>query len=181
MESKRYSKQYNYEISYRNSRGMLIAFSVLLFGLGIFYLVAIGYIVFTPNSFDSSDLYNAIWSFIGFSIWSPFILIFIAYLYPDIKEDEKGLHFKFLFRTYDILWDEILYAKSPKPLGLSMSHNAILVLTKSRLTFFHRLYGLLYGKTSNPSFLISSKISNYSSITKTISEKTKANRCTNKQ
>ncbi|MEP6896224.1 MAG: hypothetical protein ABI986_11515, partial [Chloroflexota bacterium] len=115
------------------------------------------------------------------SVFSPLWLFFIAYLYPDINEDEQGLHFKFLFKTYDVLWDEILYIQTAKPLGFKMRYSATLVVVRSRLTFFHSLYGLIYGKTSNPSFLISSRISNYPSLTKTISEKVKANRRINKQ
>lgn len=180
MENKKIAKEHAYEISYRNVRGMLVAFSMLLMALGIIFFIVSMYSI-TSDSFSYSKLLSAVWDFILYSIWSPLFLVFIAYLYPDINEDEQGLHFKFLFRTYDVLWNEILYSKSPKPLGFGMNHSAILVVTKSRLTFLHRLYGLLYGKTSNPSFLISSKISNYPSLTKIISEKTKATQRANKQ
>lgn len=180
MEKKLDPKQHEYETSYRNSSEMLVAFSLLLTALGIFYFIA-SLSVMSADGFNYSKLLRTLWDFILFSIWSPLFLIFIAYLYTDINVNEQGLHFKFLFKNYDVLWDEVLYSKSPKPLGLSMRHSAILVVTNGHLTFIHRIYGLFYGKTSNPSFLISSKISNYPSLTKIISEKVKANRRINKQ
>ena len=181
MEKKMTPKQHEDEISYRNSRGWLVAFSLFSFVVGIFYFIGSVYVISSPNNFDSAVLFNAISSLFLFSVFSPLWLFFIAYLYPDINEDEQGLHFKFLFKTYAVPWDEILYIQTAKPLGFKMRYSATLVVARSRLTFFHRLYGLIYGKTSNPSFLISSRISNYPSLTKAISEKVKANRRINKQ
>jgi len=176
MEKKIDPKQHKYESSYRNSRGMLMVFSLFLFALGVFYLIGAVYYFSTPDSFDSSVLFNAVLDFILFSIWSPVFLVFIAYLYPDVNEDERGLHFKFLFKTYDISWSEIIETKAARPLGFRLRYGATLVVTRSRLTFFHRLYGLVYGKTNNPSLVISSRISDYSSLTKSIAENIKLNR-----
>jgi hypothetical protein len=180
MEKKIDSKKHEYGIHQRNTSQMLVAVSIFLFALGIFYLFSAAYIFMHPDAFESSVLSNAIWSFIGFSIWSPLFLVFIAYLFPDINEDEQGLHVKFLFTIYDISWSEILETRNARPLGFRMKQGATLVITGSRLSFFHRLYGLLYGKTINPSFVISSRISDYSSLTKSIAVRIEANRRTSK-
>jgi hypothetical protein len=135
LEKKIDSKNHEYGIRQRNTSQMLVAFSIFLFALGIFYLFSAAYIFMHPNAFESSAMSEAIWSFIGFSIWSPLFLVFIAYLFPEINEDEQGLHVKFLFTVYDILWSEVLETRNARPLGFKMKQDAILVITGSRLSF----------------------------------------------
>lgn len=160
---------------------------VVVFLLGIFFLL-IGFLASLTDDF--STFLNAFAYFALFSLFIPFICIFIYHLYSDLGVDEKGLYVRFLRKSLDVAWNEIDDMKSlePKllnsmllnvgiikkpglgPLSFKLSSSTtrqttierrFLVVTNSQLTIFHRLYGIVFGRTIKPSFLVTSSISEF--------------------
>jgi hypothetical protein len=84
------------------------------------------------------------------SMWMNFEPTFALY--------DKGLRVKvFIFWGITIPWEAILDTKEFKWFGYKAS-----VVVVRDLTFFHRLFGLIFGRTIYPAFLIAARIPRYS-------------------
>ena len=83
--------------------------------------------------------------------------------------------------TSFISWNDIAEFRPAKVFGFRMIKDASIVVTRSALTPFHRLYGLMYGKTNQPSLLIWSYISNYENLVTIIKENLKRSRLLTRQ
>jgi hypothetical protein len=69
-------------------------------------------------------------------------------LYPDVSTDLEGVSISHIFGRRKIPWDDILNIETR---GAFYRRT---VVTARRITFFHRLYGGLYGRWFQPAFLI---------------------------
>jgi hypothetical protein len=167
---------YSYGLARRITRIFFILFSLLFFLFGFLYvgnavihLVALG-------RFDSNQLFGAVIMIFLFSIWSPFFWLFLVFLFLDIEEYEYGINLKFMTKKYPIKWGEISEIRRARPLGFRIRKDIILVVTNSNLTPFHRLYGLFYGKTNNPSFIVPPELHDSSILKRKIVEQIKKNK-----
>ena len=97
-------------------------------------------------------------------------LIITANYFCEITADENGLWVSFLWLQLHIQWQNIIEIK-PTILN-SKSWTSWVVLTNT-LTPFHRLYGLIYGLSSLPGFIITPAISNKEELVLLIIEHTK--------
>ena len=137
---------------------------VVLFLLGLFFLLIGCWSLAYTASYGFSAFLGSLMYFALFSLLLPFCCIFAYYLYSDIEVDERGLHIKFFRKTLHIDWADILDIKPVKSKVWSsfvgtLIEERYLVITSSRLTIFHRLYGIVFGRTTLPSFLVTSLIS----------------------
>jgi hypothetical protein len=93
-----------------------------------------------------------------------FLLIGVLNLnmFPDVETSEKGIAISFFFIRKFIPWGDVVSIQQARFFGYS----SLQVISCRKITLFHWFYGLTYGDRSSiyPSFLISSKISDYQSL-----------------
>jgi hypothetical protein len=109
-------------------------------------------------------------------LWSISMLISAYFYGQNITVTEEGLLIGFLWKDLIVSWDKIMEIKpvygfwrnsrNPKPLYI--------VLTDA-LTPFHRLFGLIYGLSVKPAFIIYPTISEYQPLVETIKMHMKKN------
>lgn len=137
----------------------------VFFFLGAFFL-CIGFLSLTDLGGSSlSTFLGSLMYFALFSLLIPFCCVFAYYLYSDVYVDEQGLLIKFFRIHLRVHWSDIREVKPIKSkLWASFVGTIIeeryLVITSSQLSIFHRLYGIVFGQTTLPSFLVTSLISN---------------------
>lgn len=144
--------------------------SLLCFVAGIFFLA--GFFHFISES-KGDEAVQMFFIFVGLSIWSPVIYIFIGYLFSNIKTDNNGLYVNFLFRTHFVKWEDVLDIRPMKFFGIPTFGTTNIIVLKQGLTPFHRLYGIVYGSTFKPSFCISSQMRGYIELKHEIKQHTK--------
>ncbi|MGA7192588.1 MAG: hypothetical protein WBW94_03080 [Anaerolineales bacterium] len=157
-----------YKPSIRNTRVLILVFSILLFLIGLMFVPTIFSMLAKQVPFDKSEFYNVVENFLLFSVLSPLCLSFFNNLYPDIFTNDKGLQIVTI-RKFDISWTNVVEIRPAKLFGLFRLKSLSIVITKGKLTIWHNLYGLMYARLNQPSFLISSSISNNDLLIKTIS------------
>jgi hypothetical protein len=79
--------------------------------------------------------------------------VFFVGWWADIGIDENGLLVEFFWAKLNVQWNEIV---DVKPFGPRFFHLWV-VITKNKLTFFHRLYGVYSLKSLKPSFFVFNK------------------------
>jgi len=156
-------EEYKYGVRAEHIRaGSRVGIVLFLFAL---FLLLIGcWSLAYTSSYDFSAFVGSLMYFALFSLLLPFCCVFAYYLYSDIEVDERGLHIKFFRKNLHVDWVDILEVKPIKPkVWISFVGTLIeeryLVITNSRLTIFHRIYGIVFGRTTSPSFLVTSLIS----------------------
>ena len=103
----------------------------------------------------------------------PTILFVLAYAYvanawPTLKVCEDGLWVEFFWLEIFVEWGQVISIR--RALGSRMFKTWVI---KTRaLTPFHRLYGLAYGLTVSPCFLIHSSLEDYQEVIRLINQKT---------
>ncbi|MEP7136804.1 MAG: hypothetical protein ABI904_17905 [Chloroflexota bacterium] len=162
------SKKYTYGVALKLPRAFFFLLSTILFVFGLLYLIKLLSVLAGQETIFSLPPAHLFWSFVEFSIWSPFAFAFISYLATDIEVEEDGLRIKFIFKSFFIGWDDIEDFKPGKILGLLNLKRVRVLVTKNALTPFHRVYGLMYGGTTKPSLLIGTNISNHEELFKII-------------
>jgi hypothetical protein len=117
-----------------------------------------------------------VWLFI-IAIFSGSCLILAGNFYTEIVSDKDGLHIYFLWKHLFVPWEEIIELK---PLfNIPFLKNIWVIRTRS-LTFFHRVYGLLYSFSLYPSLVFTKGISNYDELNRRIRVSLKKNRKSNR-
>ncbi|MGB8982234.1 MAG: hypothetical protein WCC12_10180 [Anaerolineales bacterium] len=154
-------------------RFLMLLLSGVMIGMGLVFLAGLIQALFS-NSISSVS--GPFWNFIGYAIWSPFVFIFMAYLFSDITANDEGLQTRFLFKNLVVRWEDIAEVKLSRPFGLRVGKRASVLTARNGLTFFHRIYGLVYGQTSQPALVIWSHVSGYDVLTKKISKNRKRKR-----
>ncbi len=170
------TKKFTYGNLYKFNRVVLFLFSLILFIVGLVYLWGLMSLLVGQETKLSLSVSQLFWYFIGCSVWTPFVYAFLSYLATDIVAQEDGLQIKFIFKTLFISWEDIAEFRPAKVFGFRMIKNASIVVTRSALTPFHRLYGLMYGKTNQPSLLIWPYLGNYENLVTIIKENLKRSR-----
>jgi hypothetical protein len=143
-----------------------LLYSLIFIGGGLFFLYRSILSFFNSGGIESSVAYIILYFLVG--VWSPFFFIYLAYLRADVEVEEDGLLIKFVLKTLYVKWEEICLLKQARYLGFRMSRKNSVVITNKALTPFHCIYGLLYGQTNQPAFLILSDISRYNELIETI-------------
>lgn len=153
------SSKYRYPYSLR-------IFTILLNVLGFAYPV---YRIarFTYRAYSTGDQipFIQLFLFIFLSILFWAVLIFTANYFPEVIVEENGVKVKFIWRFLFVSWSEILSIK-PKKNFVGQEYEWV-VITQA-LTPFHRLYGVLNGKTANPSFIIYAAINKREELLKVL-------------
>jgi hypothetical protein len=102
-------------------------------------------------------------------LWSTEMLIFAYFCGQNITVTHEGLLIEFLWKDLLVSWDKIVEIKPAFGfLRTSRNQNHILVVLTDVLTPFHRLFGLMYGLSVKPAFIIYPTISEYQSLVETI-------------
>jgi len=138
-----------------------------------FYLL---YSLFTKHSI--AEVFSSL-HFLPLFIAFPFYPIFLltaAYFFQDIIIASDGLLVEFLWKDLNVPWDKIIEIKSAFGFWRSPRNTKVIcIVLTNALTPFHRLFGLVYGPSVKPSFIIFPTISEYQSLVETIKRHAKKN------
>ncbi len=96
------------------------------------------------------------------------VLILTANYFCEITVDENGLWVSFLWQRIHVQWQNIIEIK-PAIFNFGAGSQSWVVLTRT-LPPFHRLYGLLYGLSWLPSFVIAPLITDSEDLVQRIRE-----------
>jgi hypothetical protein len=169
------TKKHTYGLIYKITSFFFVTMSVVSVVSGLFLLyVHINYF-FVGKEVAMSSVLFVIGIFLACIIWSPVAFVFMAYLLTDIDIDEKGLSLQFLWKRFSVEWGEFSSIKHIKPFGLFTNKHSYIVIVNSKLTFIHRIYGLIYSGAYRPAILIHRNIRDYDILIKDISVKVKKN------
>ncbi|SRR5258706_3714216 len=92
------------------------------------------------------------------------ILIGAYFFSQDVWTDEEGLFIELLWRKIRVPWVDIIEIKSAWGFWHAPGKNHILIVLVNGLTPFHRLFGVLYGWSLKPGFIIYPTIRNYEEL-----------------
>ena len=98
--------------------------------------------------------------------FQPIFILIAAYFFQDITVTNEGLLVEFLWKDLFVPWDKIVEIK-PSYVFWIGDPKTYIVLTNA-LTPFHRFFGLLYGFSIKPAFIIYPAISEYQNLIQTI-------------
>ena len=97
------------------------------------------------------------------------ILLITANYFCEIALNETGVNVTFLWYILHVDWQDIVEIKPRRFLGRSHSW----VVLTNKLTPFHRLYGIIYGFSWLPSFIISPSLRDGEKLVRMIEERGK--------
>jgi len=141
----------------------------------IFFLNLL-YIDFVKYHHSKSAISNILDIFFTMLLWSTVMLINAYFYGQNITVTDDGLLVEFLWEDLMIPWNKVIEIKPAFGfLRTSRTQKHIWVVLTDALTPFHRLFGLLYGLSVKPAFIIYPTISEYQSLVETIKEHTKKN------
>jgi hypothetical protein len=167
------TKIYKYGLLTVISRFVFNIFSVLYFFVGLIGFVLIPAFSLINQNHDQVSLLFVLGGFIGWSIWSPFIFIFLATLLSDITITNDGIGAKILWHQCDTEWSSIVDVRVRTGI---FKRRTILILTKNGLTPFHRIYGILYGRRNLPALMIFPSIKDFDLLKKEVLAQRKKNK-----
>ena len=122
------------------------------------------------ESRNANSASESVWLiFFNYVILPAVALLITANYFCEIAVDETGVSVTFLWRKLHVGWQDIVEIKAIRYLGRSHSW---VVLTK-KLTPFHRLYGVIYGFSWLPSFIISPSLRDREKLARIIEERVK--------
>jgi hypothetical protein len=128
------------KVWYLRVSGVLAA--IIFSGMGLFFVIGP---ILVYGQLWVGGICLGLWAII-FS-WTLCFLFFN--LYPDVSTDLEGISISYMLRRRKILWDDVMRIETRG----ALYHRT--VVTARKITPFHRLYGWLYGRWFQPSFLIS--------------------------
>ncbi|MBI5950522.1 MAG: hypothetical protein HY865_02595 [Chloroflexi bacterium] len=130
-------------------------FAVFAFIVPIFFI----FIFFTEWFQNPVVPINSLLELVSLLIFSPICILVAAYFYTDLEVDEDGMLVEFLWKKLRIPWNKVLQMK---PLfGMKVKKQGIYVVMVDGLTPFHRLYGLIYGFSWKPAFVLWLNVGNF--------------------
>jgi len=162
------TKKHTYSYLYSFTQFFYLVMSLISILISLF--LAYGFVtsVLRGDELNISVLIKYLILFLAFSVWTPLVFLFIAYLMTNIEVDESGAGIIVLWKRYFIKWGEMVEIKPLRIFGFIKKNSSVVVVT-SKLTFFHRLYGLIYGGVNKPAILIHRNISDYGILIRNIS------------
>ena len=145
----------------------------------IFPLIMFFYLLYTdfveyphskPVAFDIFDILSIM------LLWLTVMLINAYFYGQNITVTHDGLLIEFLWKDLMVPWDKVIEIKPAFGfLRTLRTQKHICVVLTDALTPFHRLFGLLYGLSVKPAFIINVTISDYQSLVETIKKHAKKN------
>lgn len=102
----------------------------------------------------------------------PFLLV-TAYFHTDLEVDDNGLLVDFLWKKLHVPWDKVIQMKPL--LGLRLRKNGIYVVIVDGLTPLHRLFGILYGFSLKPAFILWPNVTDFEVLKNDIEKHIKKN------
>jgi hypothetical protein len=90
---------------------------------------------------------------------------------PEIRADQNGLQVSFLWYRLPVPWQDIVGIKPFFGVKFQKRPVYMWVVRTRALTPLHRLYGLIYGFTFSPSFIVISTIENYVDLIRKINQR----------
>jgi hypothetical protein len=140
---------------------------VFTFGRIFIRLTQILIIQIRENNFD--------YEFFGFYLFQlillPAVGTTVVNYFQEFTITWEGIEFQvFIFWRILVSWSEIISIK-----GSLWSRGTSYVIVTERLTFLHRVIGLIYGRTFKPAFIFNHYLNGYDEAIKTIQEKLNQN------
>jgi len=83
------------------------------------------------------------------------------YFGQDVLVDEEGLQIEFLWKKMRVQWTDIIETKTTFGSWFAPEKNRPLIILVNGLTPFHRIFGVLYGLSIKPGFVIFPSISDF--------------------
>ncbi|MBI5965424.1 MAG: hypothetical protein HY863_18260 [Chloroflexi bacterium] len=118
------------------------------------------------NSFTSVVPISSLMEIIVTVILSFFMMVSLlvtAYFFQDIWMDEEGLQIEFLWKKVRVRWIDMIEAK-PAWGFLGQEEKCPLIVLVKGLTLFHRVFGIIYGISIKPGFVIFPSISDFQKL-----------------
>jgi len=97
-----------------------------------------------------------------------FIASYIINYFPDIKIEDEYIYIQFFWFWIKTPWERILFIKRIKTFLFRQY-----IVCSEELTFFHRLYGLLFLFSPKACFLINTSLDSYEDLVNEIEAHTK--------
>ena len=164
------------KISTHNHPRYIVWLKYFLFISAIILLLELLYIDLVKYPLSRSVGSKILDILIFLSIYSVVILISAYFFGQNVTVTEEGLVIEFLWKDLMVPWDKIIEIKPAFGfLRISKNQKQIYVVLAGGLTPFHRLFGLTYGLSLKPAFIIYPTISEYQSLVETIKRHTKKN------
>ncbi|MEO5887212.1 MAG: hypothetical protein ABIQ77_06060 [Anaerolineales bacterium] len=101
-------------------------------------------------------------------LWSNSMLISAYVFGQNIAVMDEGLMVEFLGKDLFVPWDKIIEIKPAYGFWRNSRNTKIYIVLTDALTPFHRFFGVIYGLSVKPAFIIYSTISEYESLVETI-------------
>ncbi len=165
----------------QHSHGLIMKLFKILFSIGalVFLIRILLFLLAFVFGGDRSwtDLIKVLVSAIFAAAFTVSAFLVAAYYFPDIDTDEEGLLVEFLWKRIRVSWNDVIELKPMFRYGIPSFGNPIpVVVITNKLTPFHRLYGLLYGFSFKPAFVIQPAISEFELLKTNIEKHIKQNR-----
>ena len=156
------------EISKHTHSRYVVWLKYFLFVSIIMLLLGLIYIDFVEYPHSKSVISKVLDIFFIMLLWSTVMLINAYFYGQNITVTDEGLLIEFLWKDLFVPWDKIIQIKPAYGfLGNSRNTKIYIVLTNA-LTPLHRFFGVTYGLSIKPAFIIYSTISEYESLVETI-------------
>jgi hypothetical protein len=165
----------------QHSHGLVMKIFKILFSVGsLVFLVRILLLLLAfvfGGDRSLIDLIKVLVSVIFAAAFTVSAFLIAAYYFPDIDTDEEGLLVEFLWKRIRVSWDDVIELKPVFMYGIpSFGRPVPVVVLTEKLTPFHRVYGLLYGFSTKPAFVIQPGVSEFELLKNDIEKHIKKNR-----
>jgi len=165
----------------QHSHGLIMKLFKILFSIGaLVFLIRILLLIFAfvfGKDRLLLDVIKVSVSLIFAAVFTVCAFLIAAYYFPDIDLDEEGLLVEFLWKRIRVSWDDVIELKPVFMYGIpSFGRPVPVVVLTKKLTLFHRVYGLLYGFSTKPAFVIQPAISEFELLKNDIEKHIKQNR-----
>ena len=165
----------------QHSHGFIMKLFKILFSIGaIVFLIRILLLLLAfvwGGDRSLNDLIKVSVSAIFAAAFIVNAILIAAYYFPDIDTDDEGLLVEFFWRRIRVSWNDVIELKPVFMYGIpSFGRPVPVVVLTKKLTPFHRFYGLLYGFSTKPAFIIQPAISEFELLKTNVEKHIKQNR-----
>ena len=136
-------------------------------------LLSLIYIDFVKYPHSRSAISKVLATFFIMALWSTVMLINAYFYGQNITIANDGLFVEFLLKDLFVPWNKVIEIKPAFGFWGNSRNTKIYVVLTDALTPFHRFFGLTYGLSVKPAFIIYPTISEYQSLVETIKKHTK--------